>query len=168
MSWSPNLNFEDLDDTIESERYGQLQDINSTTSLRPKAVTLELVDEEHAGWFEHRMDAKKINSVAVDHLRYYCKKFGVKIPKARQWVEGQKKAEAEDFEITKLIREIGIEREPSSNYRPNSTTTSRSAIPMDKLPVIGVKNRFLSRDYFAFKNPYFKAEPDNVVNNVKH
>lgn len=168
MSWSPN--FEEnvcLSNGLRPtfEQYDQQENYGLTT-LRPKNVTLD-VDEDV---YDSDVSMLRTDVRADLELESYRRKFGVtrKKTERKQWDEQRDDTDDGDveYEISKVMRTAGLEPEPPLNYRPNSKTTSKAAISIDKLPVAGVKNLYLDSDHFKFENPYVRTKPNPTIKNA--
>lgn len=165
MTWEPNFEENECASSgLQTFYHYDQQENYGATSLRRKNATLD-VDEDA---YDDQIDVSTLTIDARAALEFdaYRRKLGYKKPETRQWDENRENSEDVEYEIAKAIRNAGVEPEPSLNYRPSSKTTSRSAIPTDKLPVPGVKNLFLSRDHFKFENPYFISKPNENKSDV--
>lgn len=160
MMWSPNLE-EDicLSNGLRPtfEQYAQ-QNSYGLARFKPKTVNsnLHLIRRDAPSFIaDARAELKQTSN--RKKLGYPNKNTG-----SRKWHEHQE--EIVDLEITNILRSAGLEREPSLYYRPSSKTTFKSAIPIDKFPVVGVKNLHLSPDHFKFRYPYFKNKESSEWN----
>lgn len=152
MNWSPNfednISFSnDLRPTFE--QYEQ-QDNYGLTTLRPKNCTLDLDETVYDD------EILQTDARAELELAAFRRKIGYPPQKRelRKWDDQEDDNETDDIEILKVIRSGGQEPEPSPSYRLNMKTTSTTAIISDEMPVCGVKNLYLTRENFKFKNPY--------------
>lgn len=155
-SWEPT--FEDDLSTPNGlttfEHYSQQEDYGLRI-VRPRHVALD-VDEEV---YDNQTDTTNlsVDARAQLELQAYYRKLGnpKKKSEIKKW-NGQQE-DGDESEISEVIRVSGLEREPPSNYRPNSKTTFKTAISLDKIPVSGVKGLYLSEDHFKFQNPYVRT-----------
>lgn len=153
MNWAPNFE-EDVSlsnaVTPTFEQYEQ-QDNYGLTTLRPTNCTLKLDETVYDD------EILQTDARAELELAAFLRKIGCPQQKTelRKWVDEEEDVGDDDIEILKVIRSAGQEPEPSPYYRPKMKSTSRTAIQTDKLPVCGIKNMYVTPDYFKLKNPYF-------------
>ncbi len=159
--WTPNIDTDESNDLKISFDQYERQNNYGLTSLRPGKVPLD-VDEEV---YNDQIDLSTVRpDVRAElELESYRRKLGFPVKtERRQWPKDEvEEGDQLDREISRIIRKSGMEKEPA-NYRLNSKTTAKTALKLDKLPVAGVKNLFLSPDHFKFENPYVKSKPEPV------
>lgn len=161
MSWSPvsETSLEEVNGFKSTFEQFSQQDNYGLTTLRPKNVKLD-VDED---LYDQQTDVSmlSVDAKAELELKSYRRKLGYPCKKngTRKWQGQDEDTEGVESEIASMLRLSGLEREPPPDYRPNSKTTSRTSIPLDKIPVAGVKDLFLTPDHFKFENPYVRTKP---------
>ncbi|KAG4077069.1 hypothetical protein HA402_016056 [Bradysia odoriphaga] len=156
MSWCPKS---DLSNDVrtswdmyeESENYGL-----NKLKIRPGKAPLDAAE------FDDEGEDMPPDAMAELKLEAYRRKLGFpkKTEKSRWPDDATIDDSTVELEISKVIRNTGSDREPRNNPL-NSRTTSKTAIPLEKFPVAGVKDLYLTPDHFKFNNVFFhsKSEP---------
>lgn len=155
MSWTPNTDFsEDLRIPLDMYETGDDYGLNRR-SIRPGNTPLDTIE------CDDEIDDIPPDAMAELQLEAYRRKLGFpKKTEKNRWPDATTEDDASvDMEISKIIRNSGSDREPKANPL-NSKTTSKTAIPLDKYTVGGVRNLFLTDDHFKFENVYFHSEKE--------
>ncbi|XP_037027011.1 uncharacterized protein LOC119067864 [Bradysia coprophila] len=156
MSWCPNTDLSDdlrtsLDVYEDLDNYGL-----SKWSIRPGKAPLdpaEYGDDDEV----HNTPPDAMEEIKFE--AYRRKLVSPKKTKQRRWPDDATEDDSVELEICKLIRNTGSDREPRHNPL-NSSTTSKTAIALDKYPVAGVNGLYLTSDHFKFNNVYFHSKPE--------
>ncbi|XP_037046150.1 uncharacterized protein LOC119081373 [Bradysia coprophila] len=157
MSWCPDS--DRSDDLRTSWDMYEESDNNyglNKLKIRPGKTPLDAAE------YDDEVEDMPPDAMAELRLEAYRRKLGFpkKTEKSRWPDDATVDDSSVDLEICKIIRNTGSDREPRKNPL-NSKTTSKTAIPLDKFPVAGVKDLYLTPDHFKFGNVYFhsKSEP---------
>ncbi|KAG4075582.1 hypothetical protein HA402_003407 [Bradysia odoriphaga] len=157
MSWCPNTDLSD-DLRISLDMYEDLDNYGlNKWSIRPGKAPLDAAEYDD----DDEVDSTPPDAIEELQFEAYRRKLGCpNKTKQSRWPDDVTEDDSSvDLEICKLIRNTGSYREPRHNPL-NSTTTSKTAIALDKYPVAGVKGLYLTSDHFKFGNVYFHSKPE--------